>query len=401
MWNRNFIILWQAQTISALGTQAHGIALLFLIKDLTASGSMMGLLLLCNTLPLAFSSIGGGVLADRWSRQRLLMGCNIIAGTSVLGLCLALHWDYGKLPAIYICAIILALTQGIYHPTLDAAIPDLVKQEHLVQANSLKSASTSTASLMGSALGGNLYYLLGAARLFLLDALSYLLAAVLQIFVRLPRKEPAVIRERWAMLVVEGFNYVRKKPGMMVFFLAIAALNFAAAPVLVLLPFLLSEVLHLGADWFGYHLALQSLGMISGFALASLPVILKRSRFLIVSLALSLNGCAFFGLGLAQSPQVSLSAIGLFGLGSGVFSANVMALLQIATPPELRGRVLGFLRAMGAGLIPMGTLGAGFLLDRLGKDQVGILIQGTGLFLLGVAVLCSLNASFRNYLRTR
>ena len=92
LMNKNFLLLWQGQSINRLGLQAFAVAMLFWIKHATNSATLMGLLLMLSTLPGVLFSPLGGALADRVSRRRILVVTDILSGLAVLTLAGPLSW---------------------------------------------------------------------------------------------------------------------------------------------------------------------------------------------------------------------------------------------------------------------------------------------------------------------
>src|SRR5947209_12481686 len=84
LWNRNFFLLWQGQTVSQFGNQAFAVAMMFWILENTGSASLMGLLMSLSILPGVLLAPFGGTFADRHSRVRILVVCDLIAGLGIL-----------------------------------------------------------------------------------------------------------------------------------------------------------------------------------------------------------------------------------------------------------------------------------------------------------------------------
>src|SRR5436305_9496145 len=145
LWNRNFFLLWQGQTVSQLGNQAFMIAIAFWLKEDTNSATLIGLLMTVSTLPGVLLAPFGGTYADRHSRIRILIACDVLAGLAVLAQGLAMHQSWLSVHGLIVLLLFVAIFDGdmraLFMPALKSAIPDLVPGERLAAANSLNQFS--------------------------------------------------------------------------------------------------------------------------------------------------------------------------------------------------------------------------------------------------------------------
>lgn len=375
--NRNFLLLWQGQAVSQLGNQAFAIAMVFWAKEATGSASLMGLLLAAGALPAFLLSPLGGAVADRRPRLAIAFGCDL-AGAVVL-LALAAWFHRGApisllIPALLAGAVLLGSLVAFLTPALSAAIPDLVPKSSLPAANAMNQLAIQAAIFAGQGLGGVAFTWLGAPLLFLIDGLSFLLAAGSTALAKAPPPPPGAAlpwRESFRKLggdLAAGFTYARQTPGLLGFVLAAAAFNFVSMPLLVLLPFFVESTLGRGAEWYGFLMAAISLGAVGGYIVAgALPFRGRaRSRFLVLLMLVAPLGLAL--LGVVHTPGPALAAACGLGLVTGAIGVYVMSSLQATTPPELRGRMMGLFAALTGGAGPLGMALGGIAGDLSGKN---------------------------------
>jgi MFS transporter, DHA3 family, macrolide efflux protein len=405
--NRNFLLLWQGQAVSQLGNQAFSLAMAYWLLEATGSASLMGLLPACTMLLTALLAPVGGAMADRFPRIRILVICDCIAGTAILLQAGAMM--SGRLSTPVLVALLLAvatvtgMVNGFFQPSLAATIPDLVPAGRLAAANSLNQLSVQASLLVGQAVGGMLYPLLGAARLFLFDGLSFLFAAGSEALVQVPpqpvreRLGPAAGARQFAASIREGFAYVRRTPGMLSFIAAPASYNFATMAVLPLLPFYVKLNLHAGAEWYGLLIATIGCGTIAGFLVAGLVRVAgeARARFLLVVIPLSPTPLLLAGF--VHSPGLALPVAFALGFMLGLINVNLTTLLQSASPPELRGRVMGLLAALGNGVAPLGMALGGLAGDLTGKN-IPLVFTACGTLSVSVIAVTLGRRSTRRYL---
>ena len=182
--NRNFFLLWSGGLISMIGTWMLLTALPFYIYRETGSAlATSGLLMAFIGPGILFGSLAG-VFIDRWDRRRVLLLGNAVQ-TALIALLLLVEAN-GWFGLIYVVAFAESTVNQFLGPAENALLPTLVGEEQLVAANSLNALNDNLARVMGTALGGLLLGGVGFTNVVILDALSYLAAAVLIAFVVSP-----------------------------------------------------------------------------------------------------------------------------------------------------------------------------------------------------------------------
>jgi len=377
LWNRNFYLLWQGQTVSRLGDTAFGVAMIFWLKEATGSASLMGFLMTASALPGVLLTPFGGTFADRHSRVRILVVCDLLSGIGTLGLAALMAFTHAQpvlLVALFVLALLGAIVRAFFMPAISAAIPELVPPESLAGANSANQFAVQISMLAGQGVGGVLYRLLGAPLLFVADGVSFLFAAVSEAFVRMPpppARPPAPagqVARAFLGETREGLRYVWGQKGLRDFVLIAAVLNFFATPVFVLFPFYVEDFLHGGADWYGYLLAAVSAGSLAGYLAAGAwkPQGALRGRVLVAGLVV---GPALFGiLGFLTAKLAALAVIFAAGFAVALVNIYLLTTLQLSTPNELRGRVMGLLATLSGALMPLGMAIAGVVGDLTHKN---------------------------------
>jgi DHA3 family macrolide efflux protein-like MFS transporter len=407
LFNRNFLLLWQGQTVSQLGNQAFGLGMAFWTLEATGSAALMGLLLATLNLPVVLLAPIGGAIADRFSRIRILVVCDLIAGLAML--CQSSAMLSGRVPRnaevslLFAVALILGSVNGFFLPTLAAAIPDLVPEERLTAANSLNQFSFQASLLVGQGIGGLLYKLLGAPRLFFFDSLSFLFSAGSEALVRLPPRPAgerlglAASARQFAASLREGFAYVRRTPGLLNFIICPAAYNFFTVAVSVLLPFFVRINLHAGAEWYGFLVAAISAGSIGGFQIAGMVRLAGAARARFVAVLLAVAPVPMGVAGYVHRPGVGVAIGFALGVMLGLINVNLLTLLQSTTPAALRGRVLGLWTSLVSGLMPLGMVLGGFVGDLTGKN-IPLIFTSCGVLTLAITLAVLSRPSTRHFL---
>jgi len=194
LFNRNFILLWQGQTVSQLGNQAFYIALALWIKSATGSATLMGLMLMVSSLPAVLLGPIGGVVADRYPRRRIIIFSDLCGGLVVLflaGTMVAAPTATSTIIAVlFVVSIVLAVITAFFNPAITAAIPDIVPEEKLPGANGLFQFSYQLAIFIGQGIGGTLFRILGAPILFFIDGITFLFSSLSESLIVIPQQIP-------------------------------------------------------------------------------------------------------------------------------------------------------------------------------------------------------------------
>ena len=384
LWNRDFILLWQGQTVSQLGNQAFHIAMMSWLLRATGSASLMGLLMFTSLLPGVLLAPVGGTFADRHSRIRIALVCDLLAGAAVLSLAFVMFDPRVErlepaavrfvIQLMFGVSALVGILRAFFTPALSAAIPDLVPREKIPAANSLNQISVQSSNLLGQAIGGVLFQALGAAFLYLIDGLSFLFAGLCASLIRLPARavapKPAAARPFRQFLgeTADGFRYLWKQTGLRDFTLIASLVNFLGMPILVLFPFFVELYLLKDARWYGFLLAAIGAGSVAGFVLAGAKPLEGEQRRRWISSAMVLAPLFFGVLGFVSNAWAALGVAFLGGAALGAINVYLMSMVQMATPDEVRGRVLSVIMTLSSGLMPIGMVLGGVVGDLTGKN---------------------------------
>src|ERR1044072_7782128 len=213
--NRSFRQLWLGQVVSQMGDWFDTIALYTIILRLTGSGRDVGLLLVARFVPSFFFGPISGVIADRFSRQRIMIVSDLLRAAVVLGFLFVRRPD--QLWIIYVLTVFQLGLSTFFEPAKTAAIPSIVEDRELVAANAISSVTWSAMLTIGAAIGGLITGWFGTDVAFILDAGTYLLSATLIANIRLPKRPK---RERRKLSIgrllgitetIDGIRYVKDR----------------------------------------------------------------------------------------------------------------------------------------------------------------------------------------------
>ena len=405
--NKNFLLLWQGQFVSQMGSQAFAIAMMFWIKHETGSATLMGMLLMASNIPSVLLGPVAGVYADSHSRKRIIVWCDLLSGFAVLTLAGLLFFAPEATDAaivwLFVVSVFITLVGTFFRPAISASIPDLVPADKLAGANSMNQFSMQLSGFLGMGSGGVLFRVLGAPVLFLIDGLSYLFSAASEAFITIPQDIPEKtkgIRAAWNRFkaqTAEGFRHVWNQAGLKNLFFTAAFLNFLLAPIAVLLPFYVEDWLHTTPDWFGFIMAGFGAGAMIGYVAAGSLKLPGKVRAVTVIAALVAMATLLASYAVVRNTWIALLVSSGIGLTNGYVNINIVTIIQLTTPSQIRGRVMGFLGTLAGGLSPLAMGLAGWVADLLNQN-IPLLMAICGGTAAVLSALVSLNGEFRSFL---
>ena len=405
--NKNFFLLWQGQLVSQIGSQAFNIAVMFWIKHATGSATLMGALMMISMLPSVILGPFGGTFADRHSRRKIIIVGDTINGVLVVSLACILFFYPSEIGAIlvslFIVSALVSTVGSFFRPAISASIPDIVPTDKVAAANSMNQSSLQISMLVGQGLGGVLFRMLGAPVLFLIDGITYLFSAFSESFITIPQEIPE-ITSRWSERfrefrkeTTDGFRHVWQRKGMRNLFIAAAFMNFFGWPFIVLLPFYVEDFLKALPDWYGYLMAALGGGSLVGYLVAGAVRVPTKLRSVVLLICLIATAVGFGALGVIRVALVALLVIFFTGVLNGFFNINVITLLQISTPGEIRGRIFGLMSTLSMGLTPISMGLSGVVADLTGQNIPAIYVS-CGMVMLLLTIALYMSREFREFL---
>ena len=368
------------QGISLIGTWMQTIAEGWLVFELTHSAFAVGLTATLATLPILGLTLYGGVVADRVDKRRfivMLQTIMLVEATALAALTLTHHIT---VHLIWGLAVIFGLATAFEVPARQAFIVELVPADDLVSAAAINSTTYNLARVIGPAVAGILVAWAGPGTAFAVNALSYV--AVLIGLSRIQKQyQPKTLTARQS--VFTGLRFIGANPMLNALAWQMVMLTVFAGSFVPILAVYAREVLQVGAT--GYGLLTSAIGVgaaIGAITMGAMSSRLSRPRVAVVASAAL--GTIVILLGLARSLPVAMLL--LAGAGGAMASQGIVTAtgLQLASPAELRGRVMAVYSFVVLGLAPLGAFQAGLVAEHLGASW-SIMISGA-IFLVATAI---------------
>ena len=368
--------------MSNIGTWAQRVAQDWLVLELTNNDpAMLGLVTAIQFLPAMLLSLYGGLLADRFSKRKLLLLTNTGAGLASVVLGLLVVTKSVELWHVFALALLLGIFTAIDSPIRVSFTSELVGKDDLANAVSLNSANFNVGRLVGPALSGALIYYYGTGPSFLINTVTYVFMVATLLVIR-DKDLHITVKPAKENKLAEAFAYVRSRPDLTlvmltVFFTTTFGLNFQ-----IFIALMATKEFGMGPGEFGALGSILAIGSLSGALIAAR---LEKQR----TTKTILRGASLFGILLMLSaylPSPLLYAIMLPIMGATalltLISANTY--VQSNTTNALRGRVMGIYLMIFMGGTPIGSPLIGFVAAAIGIRPTIVLC---GLVLLAAALI--------------
>src|SRR5579859_5180865 len=386
--NRNFLLLWLAQLISMTIQNASNYAVLVLINEITGSTTLIGLAIVCFSIPAVIIGAPAGVLVDHRNKRRVLFYSNCLRAFATFGFVVSLLLNSKQLIPVYLLTFLISCIAQFFSPAEGATIPMLVNEQELMPALSLF----------------NITFMLSQAIGFLL--LAPIILAFFQPFFRAIVTLYAVIGALYLVCaglgalsnlwneMRQGWRFIRREPKL---FLPVIQLSFAGILLLVigeLASSVVTDLFHLQPNSLALVFAPAGVGLVLGSIF--MPRITRRmSKSYTVfigsmSLAITVTLLPLLALltailgqhGINFKPvEFAIAPFIMFAAGAEIDFINIPAqtAIQEQTPEWIKGRVLALqLMLFNTFSIPI-IFGVGGIADKFGIEQV--------LYLLAIGVL--------------
>jgi CRP-like cAMP-binding protein/predicted MFS family arabinose efflux permease len=347
-----------------LGDWLYNIGLVVYVLEETGSPAWVAAAGMGRMLPYLVFSALGGTIADRYERRTVMMASDLTRAALMVVMAVSAAADA---PALVVVGIaFFSTTAGTaYEPAASALTPAVLKEEDLAAANALRAVLDNVAMALGPALGGVLLVLGPPPMAFALNAVSFVLGAILVRAMRTRSVPPEAEQGTSTMQQLrEGWTAVRASSDVAVILGVAFTVHLLYGQDAVVLVLASERLLDLGPEGAGYLYASIGLGGIIGATLINrLSEDSRPGRTLFVGLVIS--GAAFIVLGLTSQAAVGIGAMMFDGLGGVIIDVLSITLLQRLVARDVLARATGILITMSVAGLLVGMLIAPILIDLL------------------------------------
>lgn len=373
---RDFRLFWAGFATTRLGRAVEDTGVVWLLYTLTESPVLLGVLGLVRAVPLIGLSPVAGALADRWDGRHTLMvtqTAGLLTSLALFGLVAAGLIEFWYL---YIQVAVQASIEAFDGSTRLALYPRLVPRSELSEAVALNSTAGRSAQFVGPAVGGVAIATLGTAAPFLINAASFV---GLLVAVGAMRPVASIVRAQVSTLqgdLVEGLRFIlasRPMSGLLTLEVVVSLFQVNA----VIITIVARDALGGGPVEVGLLLSAPALGALA--AVIGLVVFghsVRQGR--LVLLYGVVYGAAMVAFGLGVSFPVAYLLLTVVGLADATMTVTRHSIMQLASPPEMRGRVMGNMAVVTRGVSPLADAQSGAIAGAAGP-MVAAAVAGAAL----------------------
>lgn len=383
--SRTARLILLAQLTSQAGYFAFFVAQSWLALDLTNSPAIVSILATAGVLPFLFFSIPAGVLADRVNKRALMIGSRSLVVVAFLAEAALVASGLIQPWQMFVVVFIAGTGIVLDNPPQYKLLADSVPTEDIPSASALVSVIFQVSIIIGPLLGGLLLEAYGPSSGMIAVAVGNVLLIFCYLAIGIPTtKTKATGSELRGAAQGLKFVFTNRTVGLCAAVWAVGIL--VINPYQAVMSVFARDEIQTGGFGLGLLLTAPGIGALVGSTLAAYDRIIRPTIATMV-VALALTGVAIAFTGWAQSLQTALLLLGLLGVGWGVLYVLANSITLMATPIDLRGRVIGVLLWMW-GISPVGSATAGFVAGETNTRVVFALIgQIAVAFAIGMLAL--------------
>ncbi|QGF26989.1 MFS transporter [Pantoea eucalypti] len=379
----SFRYLFFGRLFTVLGNGIAPIALAFAVLDMDGSASDLGVVVASRSLFNVLFLLVGGVVADRYSRSRVLVVSALIAAVSQAFVAWTVLEGSATVISLTLLGALNGAASGIALPASSALVPQVVPAQHLRQANAFIQLSVYGGTVLGASLGGVMTSAVGPGWGLAIDALGFAVSAPLYFLMRVSPNKGGTMQGNILRDIKEGWAEFAGRSWIWSIVLQFAIINVAFNGIVEVYGPIIADASFGRAQW-GMIVAAQSAGLIAGSFLA-----MKwhpRRDLLIGAMLAGLCALPIMMLGLNASAAWLIAGFFIAGVSLGLFGVTWAHSLQTHIPADKLARVYAY-DAMGSFIsIPIGQLVAGPLAAQYGTDNV-LLMSALAVVIVTAAVL--------------
>lgn len=391
MWSvlqsADFRIMWYVGSVGEFGRRMELLVLSWLVLQLTDSYFQLGLVLAFNNLSRPLVSMFTGYIADRFPRGTVLITgqtINVLTAATLL-MVIAIDSDLIEPWHVFAAVFIQGLTKAIEDPSRRTAIFDIVGQRRLVNALSLDVISNNVGKMAGPVAAGIMLERTGFTGAYSFLVAVHLINLLLMTQLRIPNYQGTVQIEPVLKSLRVAVGYAWRSPVLVGLFYITIVMNALAFPFQQFIPAIGRDHLGVGVVLVGLLVAADGFGQLAGAGIMAISRDLRYHGrvFVVGSVGVLLIGVVF-----VWSPWYALTfgLLTLSGIFQSGFSTMQSAVTMLATPHDMRGRMMGLLSVcIGAGT-PLGAFEIGLVATAVSIQSAIALNAFAGLVLLLPAI---------------
>ena len=351
LWNKDFILLLQGNTVSTIGDLMYSVAIGYWVYEQTGSSGLMGIMSAISMFVTMFLSPFSGSIVDKCNRKWVMVGMDVMQGVVMLAIGLLAYLGRLNVPGVLLAAFLAALGSVFYSPAVSTLMIDIIPHDDMTRGQSVFSGSNALISMVGTAFSGVMVAFFGVPLIVVFNGLSNLYSAVSELFIHVPRtvqqgaqiSVKSILRDSIAAVrMIFSDNCLR------LFVPSALVLNLlGSGPLALVLPFCMEK--GFTVDMYGYLMAVWTAASLICVLVLGVVKLKPEARFWVMAIGFT-GSVLFFGLTYIARHFVPLCVMAFLAsftncAGNTIFNASLM----LALPEENRGAILGFIQSASIG----------------------------------------------------
>ena len=394
-WYFNFSFLWVGQILSLLASSIVQFVLIWWLTEKTGSAIYLTMATLALFIPDIFIGPLLSPIIDRCNRKKILIASGF--GMAFVSILLGVAFRFELITPLMILFAIFAraIFNVVRWPTLEATATRIVPESHLTQVNAIDYIARGISGIIGPILGALFLRTIPMEKTLAADLIAAVGGMIPLFFIRFPSIAKKIeqnlnLRELWQRSISElksGFNYVKRTPGLLLLLGYVSFTNMLLIPAESLLSLMVFKHFH------GTETDMSIIGVAFGIGVVAGGLLLSIWKGFSSRIKTSISGDLLFGfgvllVGISSPDQFPLAVFGwgLAGIGESLSLANINALLQAHTRPEMQGRVFSISTSLINLSIPVAMIFSGPVAQTLGV-HVWYIFSGLGILLLSGSMM--------------
>lgn len=348
---RNYRLYFIGQAISLSGSWMQTVALSWLVLQLTHSGTALGVVTAFQFLPVLLLGTWGGVIADRYSKRKILYITQLAGGiiALILGVLLIIHVI--QIWMVYLFAVCLGVINAVDNPTRQTFVFEMVGKKQLANAVSLSSTLFNAARIIGPAIAGIIINTVGLAPCFIINGISFAGAIIAIASMRESELNPTAPVRDMNGHFSQTIRYVMNSHVLKYVLLMLIIIGTFTYEFTVILPLLARFTFHGNAQTFASLTVAMGIGSVIGGLMSAQRKSVSLNKLVLASLLL---GIAIVIASTVPSYPAMIVALIFVGIFSINFTTLANVILQTTAVPEMRGRVMSLWTIAFLGTTPIG-----------------------------------------------
>ncbi len=397
----NLFLFTVAKMISIMGSSIYMFAISLYVLRLTGSGLFFATNIILYTIPLVLVGPLAGVIVDKIDKKRIIVASDLLNSLFLLGVFVLFLKIKSGLVIIYLSTLIITILSTFANIGIEAAKPNLVSEDSLIKINSIAKMIESSSNLVGPILGGMIYAFIDLKVFILVNAISFLSAAIFEWFIDYQynisssgeEKNNSLkeeLKENLWIQIKEGYGYIVSNQSINSLLYIFIALNFFISyAITVPLPYLLNSIWQISAVYYGIIQSAFPAGILIGSVLVKgiIERISYNKLLYWINWIMGLE-VIFFTFPLfkgGQSPNnlfilvFYTSGMLFFGFLVALVDVPIMVILQRIVPGKILGRVISLLISLVKIVVPVTLFITGILLNII---SIEIIFISGGIFII-------------------